>query len=207
MISPTPNETLLTSFVESLKAAYSAEEAFWKQKSRQLWLQLGDRNTSFFHASTRKRFAINKFSALENEEGIAVYEEDQIEKVITDYFRNMFTSRSGMNDQKRAIVMGALVPVISTDDNQLLIKDPSACEVKEALFAIHPDKAPGPDGFSANFFQSNWEVVGPDIITEVQEFFRLGTLSRSSNDTYAHPPDSQASWSKKSSGLQANRLV
>lgn len=55
--------------------AYLAEESYWKQRSRQQWLNLGDRNTSFFHASTRKRFAMNKFSVRENEEGQAVYEE------------------------------------------------------------------------------------------------------------------------------------
>lgn len=36
--------------------------------------------------------------------------------------------------------------------NAALIQDPSAAEIKEAIFAIHPDKAPGPDGFSAMFF-------------------------------------------------------
>lgn len=52
------------------------------------------------------------------------------------------------------------------------------------MFAIHPDKAPGPDGFSASFFQSNWNVVGPDIIAEVQAFFVSGIMPRRSNDTH-----------------------
>ena len=44
------------------------------------------------------------------------------------------------------------------------------------MFSIHPDKAPGPDGFSANFFQSNWKAVGPAIIREIQSFFTSGEL-------------------------------
>ncbi|CAA7018071.1 unnamed protein product [Microthlaspi erraticum] len=52
------------------------------------------------------------------------------------------------------------------------------------MFAIHPDKAPGPDGFSASFFQTNWNVVGQDIVKEVQAFFSSGTLPRSTNDTH-----------------------
>lgn len=62
--------------------------------------------------------------------------------------------------------------------------DPSPQEIKEAMFAIHPDKAPGPDGFSASFFQSNWNIVGPDIITEIQDFFTFGLMPRNSNDTH-----------------------
>lgn len=105
-------------------------------------------------------------------------------QVIIDYFQNLFTSKSGMENQKRAIINLALQPVITDEVNQGLIKDPSPVEIKEALFAIHPDKAPGPDGFSASFFQTNWEVVGSDIVKEVQAFFVSGTLPRSSNDTH-----------------------
>ena len=57
-------------------------------------------------------------------------------------------------------------------------------EIKDAAFAIHPDKAPGPDGFSASFFQSNWKVVGPAIIKEIQYFFREGVLPNSINSTH-----------------------
>lgn len=37
-------------------------------------------------------------------------------------------------------------------------------EIKSAMFSIHSDKAPGPDGFSAGFSKNNWELVGRDII-------------------------------------------
>jgi len=31
----------------------------------------------------------------------------------------------------------------------------SADEIKKAVFQLHLDKAPGPDGFSATFYQNN----------------------------------------------------
>lgn len=68
--------------------------------------------------------------------------------------------------------------------NAALIQDPSAAEIKEATFAIHPDKAPGPDGFSASFFQANWEVVGPAVIREVQGFFSTGAIRPTQNATH-----------------------
>jgi N6-adenosine-specific RNA methylase IME4 len=40
-----------------LGEAYTKEEIFWYQKIRQNWLALGDKNTKYFHASTKQRRA------------------------------------------------------------------------------------------------------------------------------------------------------
>ncbi|CAA7012943.1 unnamed protein product [Microthlaspi erraticum] len=184
MSSSNPNETRLLKLNEDLKTSYAAEKSYWKQRSRQLWLKLGDNNTSYFHAVARSRFAMNKFSVLEDDNENVIYEEDQMIKVISNYFQTLFTSKPVPANLKRQIIEAAIEPVISDEMNQLLISDPSEQEIKEAMFSIHPDKAPGPDGFSASFFQTNWSVVGPDIITEVQTFFTSGIMPRSSNDTH-----------------------
>ncbi|KAL3499960.1 hypothetical protein ACH5RR_039053 [Cinchona calisaya] len=42
-------------FKRRLSEAYKKEELFWSQKARIKWLNEGDKNTSYFHASARKR--------------------------------------------------------------------------------------------------------------------------------------------------------
>ncbi|XP_018474082.1 uncharacterized protein LOC108845359 [Raphanus sativus] len=68
--------------------------------------------------------------------------------------------------------------------NLELIKEPSAQEIRAALFDIHPDKAPGPDGFSASFFHENWEVIGASVVKEIQGFFVTGCIPSSLNTTH-----------------------
>jgi hypothetical protein len=48
---------------------------------------------------------------------------------------------------------------------------PSHQEIKAAVFALNKDSAPGPDGFSAFFFQQYWDIVKSDVINAVLEFF------------------------------------
>jgi len=83
----TSDQSLINNINEDLKKAYLAEEEHWKQRSRQLWLTLGDKNTGFFHASTKGRKAVNKFSVIEDDAGLTFYEEHQILKVISEYYQ------------------------------------------------------------------------------------------------------------------------
>jgi len=181
MTSQEPNLQLISNINNTLLLAYKAEEAFWKQRSRQLWLALGDKNSGYFHAITRGRTVMNKFSVIEDSEGIPSFEEEGILKVITEYFDNLFTSQDG---EREATVQEAITPCISAATNQELIRIPSPEEIKKACFDIHADKAPGPDGFSASFFQSNWNTVGPNIVLEVQSFFSSSILPASINLTH-----------------------
>ncbi|XP_020262664.1 uncharacterized protein LOC109838650 [Asparagus officinalis] len=41
-------------------------------------------------------------------------------------------------------------------------------EISEAVFDLHPDKSPGPDGFPILFFQRFWPVVQADVIEFIQ---------------------------------------
>lgn len=146
--SATPDAELIGSLTAALEAAYKEEEAFWRQRSRVQWLNSGDRNTSFFHAATRGRRAINKFAVIEDSRGKAVYKEEEIVQCITEYFAQIFSSQMANSEQ---VVLDGLTPLVTDEMNQTLIAPPSALEIKEALFSINADKAPGPDGFSSAF--------------------------------------------------------
>lgn len=181
LISPVNDTGLIKEINDKLEKAYIAEEAFWKQRSRLLWLQLGDRNTGFFHATTKNRHRRNAFTVLENEEGLVVYKEADIAKTVVDYYSNLFTS---VPRNCSETVHLALKPVINQEENELLIAIPSATEIKEALFAINGEKAPGPDGFSASFYHTHWEDIGPDLVKEIQQAFSTGCLPPEINNTH-----------------------
>ncbi|KAL0744395.1 hypothetical protein Bca4012_085908 [Brassica carinata] len=179
--SPRNDTALIQTISEALNAAYLAEEEYWKQRSRLLWLKLGDRNTGYFHAITKSRKRANGFSVIEKEDGQMVHKEEEIISVIGDYFQSLFTSLPGDREET---VRRALHPIISEAENQLLNAIPSPAEIRDAAFSIHADKAPGPDGFSAGFFHTHWADIGEDIVREVQEFFRGGPLPAGINDTH-----------------------
>lgn len=96
----------------------------------------------------------------------------------------MYTSSEGSSSTET--VEEALSSKITEEQNLELIKQPSAGEIREAVLSIHADKAPGPDGFSARFFHTNWEAIGLEIVVEIQAFFLTGVLPTKINETFSN---------------------
>lgn len=140
LTSPQPDSELILSINAVLKNAYLDEEQFWLQRSRIQWLKKGDRNTGFFHAATRTRRTINSIPVLEDTQGGAVYEEQEIAWVISDYFTKIFTS-NGNNSFSQ--LQNLLTPKVTPEMNAMLTSIPSDSEITAAVKSINGDKAPG----------------------------------------------------------------
>ena len=139
----------ITAALKKLSDALKAEEIFWKQKSRVFWLRKGDRNTKKIHALTKQRRARNKITQLLDANGNIVEDEEGLVAIDTSYFRQIFES-SKAEDIEEAL---AQVPTTITGAmNDNLTAPVSEWEVKLALFAMHPEKTPGPDGMTALFY-------------------------------------------------------
>ena len=67
--------------------------------------------------------------------------------------------------------------------NQCLLRLATEEEVKEALFMMHPEKAPGPDGMTALFFQHSWHVIKKDLVEMVNNFLVSGAMDARLNIT------------------------
>ncbi|KAG7591058.1 Ribonuclease H-like superfamily [Arabidopsis thaliana x Arabidopsis arenosa] len=177
----TPDLALIQTLSQSLRETYEAEENYWRQRSRQLWLALGDRNSSYFHATTRGRRALNRFSVIENDDGTVFFEEEHITAVISEYFSKIYSSQP---KESSGIIHKAVKCVVTEEMNRSLLQMPSVEEIKNACFSIHGDKAPGPDGFTACFFQSNWKTMEKEIVAEIRNFFDTGILPAEVNKTH-----------------------
>lgn len=57
--------------------------------------------------------------------------------------------------------------VVDNHMNDFLCAPFTAEEVHKAIFYMHPSKAPGPNGFTALFYQKLWPIIGEDITAAV----------------------------------------
>jgi hypothetical protein len=64
-----------------------------------------------------------------------------------------------------------------------LEKEVTAEEIRDTMFSMKANKAPGPDGYTADFFKASWSIVGEDVITAIKNFFDTGLLLKETNAT------------------------
>nr|GEU50733.1 RNA-directed DNA polymerase, eukaryota, reverse transcriptase zinc-binding domain protein [Tanacetum cinerariifolium] len=62
--------------------------------------------------------------------------------------------------------------------------DVTSDEIKKAVWDCGPDKSPGPDGFTLDFFKRFWSIVEEDVILAVKEFFSSGVIPNGCNSSF-----------------------
>nr|GEX77154.1 RNA-directed DNA polymerase, eukaryota, reverse transcriptase zinc-binding domain protein [Tanacetum cinerariifolium] len=72
---------------------------------------------------------------------------------------------------------------ISNLEASRMIEEVTNDEIKNAMFSIDDNKAPGPNGFTAKFFKRAWHVIGMDVCNAVKELFAKGKLHEELNAT------------------------
>ena len=176
--SKTNDEVLEVS--RKLQEAYRDEEQYWEQKSRTKWHTCGDRNTKFYHALTKQRRIQNRIAGLYNEEGSWVNSESKVEEVAVKYFMDLFHTSSPEDFDS---FLEEVPSSITDGQNWKLMAEATEEEVKAALFMMHPEKAPGPDGMTALFYQQSWSIIKEDVVNMVNNFLTSGVFEDKLNMT------------------------
>lgn len=156
------------------------EEKFWCQRSRVKWLKWGDKNSSFFHASTIQRRGKNRIQRLQDDQGEWIEGRDGIFSHILHHFSEVYRSDGSRNWQE---CIQNIPRLVSSDMNNSLMSSVSSVEIKAAVDELGALKAPGPDGFNGLFYQKHWEVVKDSVSAAVKCFFADGILPETINET------------------------
>lgn len=152
-----------------------------KQKSKVHWLQCGDGNNGYVHATLKSRSA-SAMTMLVDQMGNKLVDEDDIKTGVVQFYKSLLgTAATTARAIDVEIIRGG--PVLSGPQRAALVQPVSAQEIKAALDSIGDNKAPGPDGFSAKFYMAAWDIIGVEVTLAIQDFFRTWRLLKSVNTT------------------------
>ncbi|KAL2933901.1 hypothetical protein RDABS01_017020, partial [Bienertia sinuspersici] len=143
-----------------------------QQKAKIHWLQAGDSNSKVFYNSLKTRTSKNTINRFMTNQGQWVEDMGSITAAFTQFYTELLKG----SDFRIPLVdeitnLGGKL----TEQHKLLLN----CrftdkEIKQAMFSIPSNKAPGLDGYNNHFFKSTWHIVGGDVIKVVRDIFNTG---------------------------------
>lgn len=98
---------------------------------------------------------------LKNKNGDWKENEQELQEIITNYFGELFTSSGNAGNLSGR----DKVQCVTEEQNKHLFQPISREEVKAAVFAMHPEKAPVYDGLNPAFNQAFWSVIEKDVMS------------------------------------------
>ncbi|XP_026384310.1 uncharacterized protein LOC113279878 [Papaver somniferum] len=113
--------------------------------------------------------------------GNSLQERNDMSRLLTNHFSVVSCSS---NPVLPDISFDIISKILTDTDNDKLFAMPSEIEIENFVKHMPSWSSPGPDGFQAGFYQTQWNVVGKDIIDVVQKIFQSGHMPRSLNRTY-----------------------
>jgi hypothetical protein len=144
------------------------EEVKWFQLAKTDKLLYGDSNTKYFHLVANGKHRKTRFFQLEEDDHI-IWGDDQLTKYITDYYQGLF---GHMGDDYLSLDESGIAGIqqVSSEENEYLTAIFTEMEVKEAIFQMKHNKAPGPVGFPIEFYQVFWEILKGDMMALFRDF-------------------------------------
>jgi len=144
------------------------EEIYWKEKSRNRWLQEGERNTKFFHRATIQHRTQNRILNLKNDAGTILEDHRDIEGELRNYFQDVLSEPEVDRNSAIDRITRNVPHLITPDINEILMKPVEISEVEDAINHMAEGTAPGPDGFTVTFFHKFWDILKDEVLHLVE---------------------------------------
>lgn len=114
------------------------------------------------------------FKKIQREDGTIVDTQEEIKKAAVVYF-NGFLGHEIENYRGPDVeeLKKLLEFQCEEGDRDALSKEVTEDEIRKALFYMSSNKAPGPDGYTCEFFKAAWSIVGKDFVVAIKAFLIL----------------------------------
>ena len=157
-------QTLKSRLIQLLRE----EEIKWYQRGKTTKILQGDMNTKYFQLIANGKHRKTRIFQLEDGDKI-IKGDEELKKYIMNYYCGLFGPSENnfltIDENRREDI-----PQVTDDESESLIAMFTQEESRTAIFQMEHNKAPGPDGFPAEFYQAFWETIKDDLMALFQDF-------------------------------------
>ena len=150
-------------------------------RSKVRWTQQGEKPTKYFFNLEKKNFNQRVIAEIKTTpDGSAIVDETEILNEIQRFYADLYKSdREEDSDVADfdAFTHELHLPKLSNAERDALEGMLTIEECKTTLRTFSLGKSPGEDGFTVEFYNTFYEILGQDLVNSLNESYELGELS------------------------------
>ena len=169
----------------------STLEDYFIQSSQELYEEI-DKPLARLIKKQREKNKINK---IRNENGDIKTENTEIQRIIRDYYQELYANKMDNLDEMDKFLEKHNFPELNQEEIEDLNRPNTSMEIETVIRNLPANKSPGPDGFTAEFYQKFREELISILLKPFQKIAEEGKLPNSfyeANITIIPKPDEEA---------------
>lgn len=136
--------------------------------------------TTIFFNKIKANWNHNKIIAIENNYGELVFDQSQVSFVSIDFFKNSIGS---VDNLQQCDLSDVVCPTISEAHDRIFEDPINASLIFDTIKAMKQNKAPGPNGFTMEFYLATLDIGLSDFCKAIVHFFNTFSMFKGINST------------------------
>ena len=128
--------------------------------------------------------SFNFINELKNNNDQIITGQDNIKKLAFQHFNQLYSDIGEADPLSQADLLSEIQPSITEEENKEMEKLISKNEIIEAIWTLHPDKSPGHDGFTVNFYRADWDIIKEDLKKMLNWTRKKDKIGGATNSTF-----------------------
>ncbi len=155
---------------------------FLAQRLRWQEFEYGNKSGQFLANQLKINKEKTTICAVKDLTGDTVYDPERINNTFRDFYESLYSPQiNPSKDEIDQFLDNITLPKL-TDNQAMALDSPlTSDELQEALNSMPNKKAPGPDGFPAEFYKEFWAILAPTFYRMLQETKENGRLPPNMN--------------------------
>ncbi|KAF9594685.1 hypothetical protein IFM89_034368 [Coptis chinensis] len=148
------------------------------------WMLMGDRCNEYFYNSIKeKKKGRSSTWQITNDQENRIEGQQLASEAFIRFYIELLGSPSTAyctTDLIEGIEVRNVIDYVTADE---ITKEISGVKIRNVMFSIEDNRAPGVDGFNAFFYKKYWAIVGADVIKAVKFMFTTKHIHKGTNST------------------------
>ena len=171
------NLNILTKLKYDFNVIITQKAEFALFRARQKYFEEGDKAGRLLARYIKQREAMSAIPAIRDSEGRLISDPKRINSAFRGFYNHLYTSESIAEQEEITSFLADLdLPKLSMNQIKRLDLPITVGEIMEVIKLLPTSKAPGLDGFTAEFYKAYSEELAPLLLNMYNEALKEGTL-------------------------------